>query len=384
MKIILLHEWLKGYGGSERVVESILRCVSPSALYTLIDTLPLKERGFLQNIPVKTSFLQKLPWIRSKNALSLILMPLAIERFDISGADLVISSSHAVAKGVLTDSEQLHICYCHSPIRYAWDLTHNYLNKSGLDKGIKGVLARIILHYIRLWDYCSANRVDFFVANSKYIARRIWRVYRRESAVIYPPVNVDNFEPCNNKEDYYLAVSRLVPYKNMDLIVESFAKTNKKLVVVGDGQDFKKTQKLATKNVELLGYQSTEIVKSLMQKARAFVFAADEDFGIVPVEAQASGTPVIAFGRGGSLETVKGVFPGTKPSKGTTGIFFREPSAASLLEALDWFELHRDKLAPAECRKNAEQFACPRFEREFTKFVQDKWQAFNNERSHNL
>lgn len=384
MKAIIVHEWLQGYGGSERCVESIIRCVSPSVIYTLVDTLPKEKKGFLQDTPIKTSFLQNLPWIRSKNALSLILMPLAIESFDVSEADLVITSSHAVAKGVITNSEQLNICYCYSPIRYAWDLTHNYLSKSGLDKGMKGFLARAILHYIRIWDLSSANRVDHFVAISKYIARRIWRVYRRESTVIYPPVDIENYEPHDNKEDYYLTVSRMVPYKNMDLIVESFAKTNKKLVVVGDGQDFKKVQGLATKNIEFLGYQPNEVVKSLMQRARAFIFAADEDFGIVPLEAQASGTPVIAYGRGGSMETVKGVFPGTQPGKGTTGIFFREPTTASLLEALKWFEFHREKLDPADCRKNAELFARPRFEREFTDFVQDKWQAFNNERSGNL
>jgi glycosyltransferase involved in cell wall biosynthesis len=380
MKTILIHEWLQGYGGSERSMESIIRCVSPSIIYTLVDTLPKEKKGFLQDTPVKTSFLQNLPWIRSKNALSLILMPLAIESFDISEAELVISSSHAVAKGVIANCEQMHICYCYSPIRYAWDLTHNYLTKSGLDKGMKGLLARMILHYIRLWDLSSANRVDHFIAISKYIARRIWRVYRRESAVIYPPVDIDYFQLHDNKEDYYLAVSRMVPYKNMGLIVEAFAKTNKKVVVVGDGQDFKKIQNLATKNVELLGYQPNEVVKSLMQRARAFIFAADEDFGIVPVEAQASGTPVIAYGRGGSLETIKGVFPGTKPGKETTGIFFREPTAASLLEGLDWFELHRDKLDPIGCRKNAERFTRSRFEREFSEFVQEKWCAFNNER----
>jgi len=223
------------------------------------------ERFFLNNLPVEHSFLQNMPWARAKRRLYLPLMPLAIESFDLSSADLLISSSMAVAKGILTHSEQLHICYCHSPARYAWDLTHQYLHEADLERGFKAALARMVLHYIRLWDISAANRVDHFIANSKYISRRIWRVYRRESTVIYPPVDVDRFKSRYNKEEFYLTVSRVVPYKKVDLIVETFAQTKKKLIVVGEGPDLKQIKGKATSNIEFLGYQPNDIVEDILQ-----------------------------------------------------------------------------------------------------------------------
>lgn len=289
-------------------------------------------------------------------------MPLAIEQFDLSGYDLIISSSHAVAKGVLTNSNQLHISYCYTPMRYAWDLHHQYLKEANLDRGIKGLIAKVILHYIRIWDLTTANRVNHFVTLSNYIAKRIKKVYGRDSVVIYPPVDLEKFHIGNKRENFFLTASRIVPYKKIDLIVEAFSKIpDKKLIVIGDGPDFEKIKKKARKNVELLGYQKDEVLKEYLQKAQAFVFAAEEDFGILPVEAQACGTPVIAYGRGGALETV---------IENKTGIFFNEQTVESLIEAVNVFEKNQDKFDLNEIRKNAERFSKERFKREFKEFVE--------------
>ena len=245
-------------------------------------------------------------------------MPLAVEQFDLSPYDLVISSSYSFAKGVLTGPDQRHLCYCHSPIRYAWDMQHQYLEQSGLTKGLKSFIVRFLLHYVRLWDYRTAAGVDAFAANSAYIARRIMKVYRREAEVIYPPVALDDFPLEERKEDFYLTASRMVPYKKIDLIAEAFSRMpEKKLIIIGDGPEMDKVRAKAGSNVELLGYRDNATLRSHLQRAKAFVFVAEEDFGIVPVEAQACGTPVIAFGRGGVAETV---------IPGKTGILFYEQS----------------------------------------------------------
>jgi glycosyltransferase involved in cell wall biosynthesis len=376
MRIVLVHDWLYIHVGSEKVVEAILSCMPVETIYTLVNFLSKKNSYFLNNVPVQSSFLQHLPWAQKLRRLYLPLMPLAIEAFDVSDADLVISSSSAIAKGILTHAEHLHICYCHTPARYAWDLTHQYLAESGLEKGLKGTLAQLILHYIRLWDVSNTNRIDYLISNSYHIAKRIWHIYRRESTVIYPPVEIDRFELKEKKEDYYLTVTRLESYKKVDLIVEVFANLKKRLVVVGDGPDMAKIKAKATPNIVLLGFQPNNVVEYLMQRAKAFIFAANEDFGIAVVEAQACGTPVIAYGRGGALETVQGVYPGEKPAAETTGIFFREQTQPSLAEALDWFEKHQGVLDPGACRKNAERFSRARFEQEFKKFVEAKYHEF--------
>lgn len=380
MRIAAIHDWLYTYVGSERTLESILRCVPVEAIYTMVDFLPAEFRFFLNDLPVTHSFIQNLPRARQWRRHYLPLMPLAVESFDVSWADIVISSSSAIAKGVLTHGEQLHLCYCYSPARYAWDLTHQYLRESGLKRGPKAFLARLLLHYLRIWDVTNSNRVDHFAAISHYIARRIWHVYRRTSAVIYPPVDIPRFTLTPEKEDFYLTVSRLEVYKKVDLIVETFSRFKQRLVVVGDGPALARIKAKATANVEILGYQPDTVVQNLMEKARGFIFAANEDFGIVAVEAQAGGTPVIAYGHGASLETVHGVFPGTVPHPGATGVFFREQTPDSLLEALEWFERHREKIDPQSCRVQAERFSRPRFEQEFQQFVREKWDAFQAQR----
>lgn len=366
MRIAAVHEWLVNYAGSERVLEQMLGCFPDADLFSVVDFLEPGERDFLAGKTPKTSFIQRLPFAKTKYRQYLPLMPLAVEQLDVSNYDLVLSSAHAVAKGVLTGPDQLHICYVHSPIRYAWDLQHQYLDESGMATGLKGALARVVLHYMRQWDMRTANGVDYFIANSEFIARRIWKVYRRESKVIYPPVDVEAFSFSDQKQDYFLAASRLVPYKKMDLIVEAFAgMPEKKLIVVGDGPDMAKVKAKATPNIEILGYQSFARLKELMQGAKAFVFAAEEDFGITPVEAQACGTPVIAFGKGGALETVRAVGSHARP----TGVFFGEQRAASIQEAVGRFESEYDAISPAYCRENAERFSVAQFQAQYMAFV---------------
>lgn len=366
MKIAIVHDWLVNYAGSERVLEQILLVYPEADLFSIVDFLPANQRGFIQNKPVTTSLVQKIPFVEKKYRQYLPIMPFAIEQLDLSKYDLIISSSHAVAKGVITGPDQLHISYTHSPMRYAWDLQHQYLRESGLTKGLKGWLAKSILHYMRIWDSRTANGVDHFIANSNFIARRIMKVYRREATVIYPPVDIDAFALCKKKENFYLTTSRMVPYKKIDLIVETFAQMpDKKLIVIGDGPDFAKIQTKAGKNVELLGYQSSEVVKDYMQRAQAFVFAAEEDFGITPVEAQACGTPVIAYGKGGVLETIRPMDVVERP----TGIFFASQTVESLCQAVMTFEKGGNAILPESCRQNAERFAAGVFRRELKAFI---------------
>lgn len=362
MKVAIVHDWLVTYGGAERVLEQMLLIYPEADLFSLYDFIPEGQRGFILNKKVTTSFLQKMPFAKSKYRSYLPLMPLAIEQFDLSQYDLIISSSYAVAKGVITGPDQLHICMCYSPIRYAWDLTHQYLEESGLNTGIKGWMAKYMLHKIRMWDYRTANGVDDFISISNYISRRIKKVYHRESSVIYPPVDLEFFKLHTQKDDYYLTTSRFVPYKKIGMIVEAFSKMpEKKLVVIGDGPQFKKVKSLAGSNIELMGFQSRETIREYMQRAKAFVFAAVEDFGIVTVEAQACGTPVIAYGKGGSLETV---------IENETGIFFYRQHPDDIINAVKRFESGNVVFDPAIVHNNAKRFAEERFKREFKDFVE--------------
>lgn len=374
MKVAIVHDWLVTYAGAERVLEQLINVFPDADLYSLVDFLEPEKRGFIQNKPVHTSFIQNLPKAKKKYRNYLPLMPLAIEQFDFRGYDLVISSSHCVAKGVITGPDQKHICMCYSPVRYAWDLQGQYLKESGLDKGLKGWIAKLILHYIRLWDLRTANGVDEFIAISKYIQRRIWKVYKRESEVIYPPVDVSAFTLCEEKEDFYMTASRMVPYKKIDLIVEAFSQMpDKKLIVIGDGPDFEKIKAKASKNVILLGYQPYEVLKEHMQKAKAFVFASEEDFGITPIEAQACGTPVVAFAKGGALETIVGL-----ENNEPTGVLFKEQTVKCICEAIIKFDLISDELLPINCRKNAEKFNNERFIKSIYKYLTMKNIKINN------
>ena len=376
MKIAIVADWLTTYAGSERVLEQMIACFPQADVFAVVDFVPKAERGFLQGKRPRTTFIQKLPGARKYARHYLPLMPLAIEQLDLSAYDLILSSSHAVAKGVIVGPDQLHISYVHSPIRYAWDLQHQYLRESGLEFGIKSWLVRVLLHRIRLWDQRTQYGVDEFIANSGFIARRIHRVYGRSATVIYPPVDVAAFTLNTAKEDFYLAASRLVPYKRMDLIVEAFSQMpDKKLVLIGDGPDLDKIRAKAGPNVKIMGYQPYAVLRDRMQRARAFVFAAEEDFGIAPVEAQACGTPVIAFGKGGALETVRGLgVVDTNP----TGIFFAEQTVASMTVALADFEQNATVFDPVAIRQHAEGFSIRHFKDTYRSFVLNEmaqWQA---------
>ncbi|MHA3887883.1 glycosyltransferase family 4 protein [Stutzerimonas degradans] len=366
MKIAIVHDWLVTYAGAERVLAALCETWPEADLFAVIDFLCDEDRARLGGKRATTTFIQQLPKARSAYQKYLPLMPLAIEQLDMSAYDLVISSSHAVAKGVLTGPNQLHISYVHSPIRYAWDLQHQYLHEASLDRGIKAKLARMLLHYMRMWDQRTASGVDEFIANSHFIAKRINKSYRRQSTVIYPPVDTSRFTLHEAKEDFYLTASRMVPYKKIPLIVEAFAAMpDKRLVVIGTGPEMERVREVASANVTLMGYQSDEVLRQYMQRARAFVFAAEEDFGIAPIEAQACGTPVIAFARGGVLETIRGL-EHEKP----TGVFYPEQSIDSIVAAVRTFETHRQRISASNCRSNAERFGGERFKQEIKAFVE--------------
>lgn len=361
MKVALVHEWLTVIGGSENVFKEIAGLYPDADIFTLVAIDETVKTLGLSGRKVTTSFIQRMPFSKKHYRHYLPFFTYAIEGFDLSSYDVIISSSHAVAKGVLTNSNQVHVCYCHSPIRYAWDLYHQYLKEARLTTGLKGMLVKYVLHHVRTWDFISTGRVDYFISNSNYIGRRIKKIYGRDSVTIYPNVEVNDFDPTQAKEDFYFTCSRFVPYKKIDLIVSAFAKMpDKKLVVIGDGPDFEKVKKLASPNVTLMGYQSFKVLKEHLAKAKAFVFAAEEDFGIIPVEAQASGTPVIAFGRGGSLETVV---------KDSTGVFFYEQTADAIVKAVDYFEDHQSEFNKQAIVDHAQLFSTERFKSEFKAFM---------------
>ena len=357
----IVHDWLPVYAGAERVLEQMIHVMPECELFSLIDFLPDDQRDFLQGKSVTTSLIQRLPLARSKYRFYLPFVPFATEQFNLTSHDIVVSSSYVAAKGVLSTADQLHISYVHSPIRYAWDLYFQYLKEGGLETGLKGLMAKLILHYVRLFDVSTSNRVDHYVANSKTVARRIWKTYRRKAEVIYPPVDTSAFTLCTEKEDFYLTASRLVPYKRIDLLVEAFRDLpEKQLIVIGDGPDFDKIAAKATSNVKMLGHVSFEDLKKYMQHARAFLFAAEEDFGIVPVEAQACGTPVVAFGKGGATETVV---------PGETGLFFYEQSPVSVQQAIEELDRIYPNLSHASIRENALRFSAARFRKEFESMI---------------
>lgn len=362
MKVAIVHDWLVESGGAEKVLAELIEIYPQAEIYTTVDYLSERQRRtILKGKVANTSFIQKLPFSKQyKKYFS--LMPIAIANLDLSDFNLIISCSSSVAKGVITGPDQLHICYCHSPMRYAWDLQGQYLKESGLDVGIKGFIAKALLHRMRSWDVISSFGVDYFVANSHFIAKRIKKTYRRDARVIYPNVATNDFELVESKSDYYFTCSRMVPYKKIDLIVEAFSQMpDKKLIVIGDGPDMEKIKNKSSSNVELMGFQSFEILKQKMSCARAFVFAAEEDFGIVPVEAQACGTPVIAFGKGGALETVQ---------ENITGVFFQKQSIPSLISAVEQFETMT--FNAKQIRKHAESFSAERFQLEIKSFISEK------------
>ncbi len=369
MRYALVHEWLtpKATGGSELVVQQILKNLDAD-VYALIDFESTNPQSYLYGRSIGTTFLQNLPGARNGVQKYLPLLPLAIEQLDLRDYDVILSSSHAVAKGVLTSPHQIHICYCHTPMRYAWDLTFDYLRGNYVGKGILGGLTRYLLHYLRQWDVISANRVDYFIANSEHTARRIWRCYRRPARVIYPPVNLERFTYQTAKEDFYLTVSRLVSYKKITLIVEAFNQLELPLVIIGDGPQLELIRRLAKSHIKVLGKQPNQVVEQYMAKAKAFVYAACEDFGIALVEAQACGTPVIAYQGGGALETVRDLrqFPKTG-----TGLFFYPQNPKALAETVETFQEFQHQFNSESCRTQAAKFSPEIFTMSYLSFVED-------------
>lgn len=365
MKKALISDWYYVNGGAEKVIHSFNSIWDDFDHFALIDFLNDQDRDFiLIGKKVSTSFIQKLPTARTNHRKFLQLFPYAIKQFDLRDYPLILSSSSSVAKGITTHKKQLHICYCHSPMRYAWDLQDQYLKDSGLNKGLKGVYAKYVLNKIKKWDVTTSENVSFFIANSNHIAQRIKNIYNREATVIYPPVDVDFFSLEEQKENYYFTASRLVSYKKTQLIVEAFNELpHLKLIVAGDGPEFEKLQKMANSNIEFVGFVDNFKLKNYLQKAKGFVFAAEEDFGIVPVEAQACGTPVIAYGKGGTLETVV---------ENQTGIFFMNQSGQEIKQAIIAFE--NIKFDPLVIRENAIRFSKQRFENEIKTFVKIKFE----------
>lgn len=365
MKIAVVHDWLYVLGGAERVLREILRCYPGADVFTLFDLLSPEERAWIGYEQAQTSFLQRMPFLASRHRSYLPLMPFAIEQFDLSGYDLVISSSYAVAKGVITGPDQVHIAYVHSPMRYAWDLQHNYLRESGYERGLKSLIARMILHRMRLWDCRTAHGPDAIVANSGFISRRIRKAYGRAAHVIHPPVDVSAPTPDLPRGNHFLAASRLVAYKNIAAVVEAFRDMpDLELVVAGDGPEAARLRELAGPNVSFRGFVSDQELRRLMATARAFVFAAEEDFGIIPVEAQAEGTPVLALGRGGVRETV--IADGPR----RTGMFFDKPEPSAIAACVRAFTAAEGSFSREACCSQAHRFSAERFRAEFTAFTE--------------
>jgi glycosyltransferase involved in cell wall biosynthesis len=374
-RIAVVHEWLLDYRGSERVVSEILGIFPQADLFALVDHPDDELKAAIPRRAKATTFLQSLPSPRRCLRYYVPLMPLAIEQLDLGGYDIVLSSSHAVAKGAITGPSQLHLSYVHTPMRYAWDLQDEYLRAAGLERGLLGWAARFALHRLRMWDVRTANGVDVFVANSAHVARRIRKAYRREAEVLYPPVDVSAFPLAERKEDYYLTVSRLEPYKRIDLLVTAFGEMpDRRLIVIGDGPEMRKLRLKAPSNVTLCGSLPTPEVREHMQRARAFLFAGIEDFGIVMAEAQACGTPVIAFAGGGAAEIVR-----AEDSPQPTGLLFPAQTARALVEAIRRFESKPALFAPASCRENAMRFDRNRFRQRFAELVHLHWERFSRE-----
>lgn len=365
MKVAIVHHYLVELRGGERVLELLCEIFPDADLYTLIwnpdvtqESQPLSKRKIF------TSFLQRLPLAKRRKELYFPFYPMAVEGWDLTGYDLVITSDSACVKGVIVGPETLHICYCHSPMRYVWDMHFLHLRSAPWWSRI-GV--RFFTHYLRQFDFISAQRVDYFIANSHHIAKKIKKYYRKEATVIYPPVDTDFFIPDDEQQDdFYLYVGALTPYKRVDIIVEAFTRLGKPLKVIGTGPELKKIKINAGRNVQFLGSVSKESVRIHLQRARALVFAAEEDFGIIPVEAQACGKPVIAYGRGGALETI---------IDGKTGIFFNEQSPNSLISAIDRFE--RMEFDPRICRQNALKFSKEQSKLNLKDFIHKKLHEWN-------
>jgi len=386
-RLALVHEWFtpRASGGSELVVQQLDRLCAErgiqSDLFALVDGESSRRGSWLEGRRITTSFVQRLPWGVSHVQQYLPLLPLAIEQLDLAAYPLVLSSNHLVAKGVITGPDQLHVSYVHTPVRYAWDQMHAYLAASALARSALGPLIRWQLHGLRQWDQLSSTRVDVLVANSRFTAARIRRFWRRSATVIHPAVEVERFRWNQSRDDTYVSLCRLVPYKRVDLVVEAFNRTGLPLVVIGDGPERARLQAMAAANVSFLGRCAPAEAASWLERARAYVYAGVEDFGIAPLEAMAAGAPVIAYGAGGLLDSVRCHAAGAGDP---TGLLFPEQSAASLAAALSHFEASRLwRQLPAErLRQWAETFAPERFRDRISRLLERSWEQHQRRQTH--
>ena len=372
-----VQDWLVDFGGAERCLEALCPEYPNAPIHCMFYDPRQFHDSLISNHLIHTSFLDR-PIFKKRYRTFLPLYPFAIEQLDVGRPDVVLSFSHSVAHGALVRSQSLHVCYCHTPVRYAWDLYHSYLELSGLTRGVRSWAARAILHYLRLWDAAAAGRVDTYIANSKFVARRIRRIYGKEAAVIHPPVEVERFGATASRGEHFLAVGRMVPYKRTDLAVVACTRLGLPLRVIGDGPESQRMKRLAGPTVEFMGRLPDARVAQEMASARALLFCGEEDFGITPVEAQAAGTPVIAYGSGGALETV--LPPEGEDAAGATGLFFREPTAESLAEALKRFDSLSHRFRPEVAAANAARFSTERYVMEMKAFIASEWDAFRGRR----
>ncbi len=377
LRVAIVHYWFVCRRGGERVVEALAEMFPQADLYSLVaDRTVLGPT--LQAHSLFTSFLQRIPGSRRRHRYLLPLYPLALEQFDLSDYDLVISSESGPAKGVITSTRACHICYCHSPMRYLWDMYHSYRSGKGMNPVLRAVFS-LSAHYVRMWDLATASRVDHFVANSENVASRIRKHYRREAKVIHPPVTVSAGYISQRIEDYYLVVGQMVDYKRLDLAIEACNRLKRPLRIIGDGEQYKALRRLAGPTVSFLGSLPDDAVRENYAHCRAVLFPGEEDFGIVPVEAHSFGRPVIAYGRGGVLETVAGFYAGDSFNpESSTGVFFSEQSVDSLAEAIRLFESVEAGFSPQFIRLQTERFDVSRFKAEMGAFIAEKMEEFRN------
>jgi glycosyltransferase involved in cell wall biosynthesis len=359
LKVAIVHYWLVNWRGGEKVLEALLAIYPNADIFTHVYDESLTE-GKLRGLNIKTTFIAALPYAKKYYQKYLPLMPIALDQLDLREYDLVISSESGPAKGVITNPDALHVCYCHSPMRYIWDMYPDYLNSVGM---LTRIVMRPMVHYLRMYDHLSADRVDYFIANSNFVAKRIEKFYRRDSHVINPPVDVSEFTVQRDKEDYYLVLGQLTNYKRTDLVVDAFLASGRRLVVIGDGEQLTSLKKKGNENVQILGKQSWSVCKKYLSNAKALIFAGVEDFGMVPVEAMACGTPVLAFARGGALETV---------IDGVTGHFFHEQNTESLNNCISKFEAEYGRLNVVDIVAQANRFSKEKFELEIKRFMARK------------